>query len=319
LFGDYKAGTTNDLAPLGYQLSSINERRLVERPSGSSNHRDSVDITVTSLKDSTTFQASSASSKQVNPPEQVQKVIATPDSHFTVAYEEEAANPIGRRFLELCVNTSRLTICLAELNLNGSDYDAQKIVRTDAQLFRLIYENYHRFRKLRRLAFLYTPVDIQFVRFSVFDVGHVGIYEGPMSIPPESEVRKRNYHYYKCPLEPLPPIDHRTFFHYFWNHRRHQSSPSSIFISRMPKKLGRSMREQDMPVQLNLGWGVHIIEGPNKKLISLLLFLIVLLSFIISLVYSCATHADESGFGIGQWILASLTVGVSAVYFHVSE
>lgn len=77
------------------------------------------------------------------------------------------------------------------------------------------------------------------------------------------------------------------------------------------------MREQEKLGQLNLGWGVHIMEGPNKKMISVCLFLILLLSFAVSLSYSIATQAQESGFGIGQWIVATLTVGLSAVYFHV--
>jgi hypothetical protein len=192
-------------------------------------------------------------------------------------------------------------------------------IKTDAQLFKLIHNRYFGIRKARLSTFLYKPVDVHFIRFSVFDGGHVGIYEKPMSLPPESEVKGGNYHYYECLLDPLPPIDHRTFMHYFWHHERHKNSMSDIFLSRLPKKMNTSMRGQERHDQINLGWGVHIIEGPNKKAISLGLFVTVLLSFIVSLSYSIATHTTESGFGIGQWIVATLTVGLSAVYFHVSE
>jgi len=79
------------------------------------------------------------------------------------------------------------------------------------------------------------------------------------------------------------------------------------------------MREQEQFGQLNLGWGVPIIEGPNTRLMSVCLFLIVLLSFAVSVGFSVATRAQESGFGIGQWMVASFTVGLSAVYFHVVD
>ncbi|KAH7073391.1 hypothetical protein FB567DRAFT_611662 [Paraphoma chrysanthemicola] len=231
-------------------------------------------------------------------------------------------SPIRRSFLELCINTSPMKICLGELKLSHES-NMELNVATDAQLFKLIHDEYFDVRKRRTFArlstWLYKPVDIQFVRFSCFDAGSVGIYDKPLSLPPEDEVKRGAYHYHECPMDPLPPIDHRTFFHYFWNHERHRNSKSTIFLERLPKKLNTTMREEQQLNKLNLGWGVHIIEGLNKEAITLCLFFILLLSFAVSVSFSVATHAQESGFGIGQWIVATLTVGLSAIYFHFSE
>lgn len=224
-----------------------------------------------------------------------------------------------RRMFELCVNTGPLKIALGELELDAVGHTVQPIVKTDAELFKLIHDRYFQIRKRRRFGILYTPMDIQFVRFSVFGGGNVGIYEKPMSLPSQMDVKNGAYHYFECPLDPLPPIDHRTFFHYFWNHENHMSSQSRLFLDRLPKKLNTSMFVGGQPDQLNLGWGVHIIEGPNKKAISMCVFGVVVASFIVSLTYSLVIHSQESGFGIGQWIVAVGTVGLSAIYFQLSE
>jgi hypothetical protein len=204
-----------------------------------------------------------------------------------------------RRFVEMCVSTSPLKIALGEIALDAAGA-TQNVIDTDAQLFKSMHDRYCQMRRHRTFSWLYMPMDIQFVRFSVYDGGHVGIYERPMSLPPKTEVEAGSYHYYECPLDLLPPIDHRTFFHYFWNHKMYAKSKSRIFLNHLPKKLNTSMREQEQFGQLNLGWGIHIIEGPTTKLISVCLFLIILLSFGVSVGFSIATHAQESGFGIGQ-------------------
>jgi hypothetical protein len=225
-----------------------------------------------------------------------------------------------RRYLELCINTSRRHICLRELLLNGSgSKPTQSDIQTDAQLFQKIHDTYLEVRRGSRFSFLYSPIDIHFVQFSTFDGGRVGIYEKPMALPPVEQVEGAKYHYHECALEPLPPIDHRTFFHYFWNHSSHLHSRSTLFLNRLPKKMNTSVREQEQPDALNLGWGLHIIEGPNRKMLSLSMFVILVVSLIISITYSIVTHAQESGFGIGQWMVATFTAGLGAVYFHLAD
>ena len=179
-----------------------------------------------------------------------------------------------------------------------------------------IHERYYLLRRKGLYRFLCRPSDIHFVRFGVQRGGYqTGIYQKPLSIPPAVEVKENRYHYYECPLDPLPPIDPGTFFHYFWDHASHQEPSGhegfdTLFFNRLPKKLGESVLKQAHPGKLQLGWGVQIIEGPNKPLLAWLAFAILVLSFVISLIY---------GFQIGQWMVAVLETGLAAIYFHLAD
>ena len=51
--------------------------------------------------------------------------------------------------------------------------------------------------------------------------------------------------------------------------------------------------------KLHLGWGVHIIEGPNKPLLAWSVTGILVLSFFVSLAYDEGLKNKESGFAIG--------------------
>ena len=168
-------------------------------------------------------------------------------------------------------------------------------------------------------------VDGDFVRFCVRRAGlQTGIYEKPLAVPPETDVKEGRYHYHECPLDLLPPIDPRTFFHYFWEHQSHPASRGShafdtLFYNRMPKNLGSSILQQGNLGKLNLGWGVHIIEGRNKPLLAWLATAILVFSFAISLTYDLVLKNKESGFAIGQWMVAVLTATLTAVYFHFED
>lgn len=188
-----------------------------------------------------------------------------------------------------------------------------------------IHGQYQELRRKGIYRLLYRPTDIQFVLFGVQRAGYLtGIYQKPLSIPPTVEVKEQRYHYYECPLDPLPPIDKNTFFHYFWEHASHPVSSGhpgfdSLFLNRMPKKLGDSVYKQCDPTKLQKGWGVHIIEGPNKPLLAWLATAILVLSFLISLTYDIVAQNKESGFAIGQWMVAVLATALTAMYFHLAD
>ncbi|KAK3725471.1 hypothetical protein LTR37_000441 [Vermiconidia calcicola] len=250
-------------------------------------------------------------------------------------------------FFELCVNRSRTQITLGEIQL--VDGRGQRLVKTDLELFVLskkegvlstfifitrikltgllarIRQRYDSARRKGIYKLLYRPMDIEFVRFGVRRGGsQTGIYEKPLAIPPAAEVKDERYHYHECPLDPLPPIDCRTFFHYFWEHASHPPTSGSqafdtLFFNRLPKKLGSSILVQTDPGKLQLGWGVHIIEGPNKPLLAWLATAILVLSFVISVSYDIRMKNRESGFAIGQWMVAVLATALTAVYFHLAD
>jgi len=96
-----------------------------------------------------------------------------------------------------------MRIVLGEITLDTAN-NAHITIKTDAQLFKSMHDQYCRIRKRRIFTWLYMPVNIQFVRFSFYDGGHVGIYERPMFLSSKGEVEAGNHHYQECPL---------TFYH----------------------------------------------------------------------------------------------------------
>lgn len=163
-------------------------------------------------------------------------------------------------------------------------------------------------------------------QFSVQGRYRVGIYGQPLVIPPEDEVKAERYHYEECPLKVQPPMDYRTFLHYMKTHKHGDpTNPAgiplhndAIFLKRLPKKVGTSMLANRQPT-LQFGWGVHIIEGPNKVALSWTTFFGLALSFLVSALYCHFWHTQEQGFAIGQWMVAVIGAAMAALYFQWAE
>ncbi|OCL02886.1 hypothetical protein AOQ84DRAFT_348486 [Glonium stellatum] len=211
----------------------------------------------------------------------------------------------NQKFLEVCINTGQYTVSLGEINVSD--------IKSDGQLFEKINQRYHEMRGSHIRRILRKPVDIHFVRFSLQRTYRVGILGKPMEMPPEEEVRKKHYEF-SCPFP--PPMDSREFLHHFYIHG--DVHPQSIYLERLPKKLEPSL-SQLQSQGLTFGWGIHIIEGPNKSALSWACFVILLLSFVVSVVYAVTMKTQEQGFGIGQWMVAVLSVALIALYHQWEE
>jgi hypothetical protein len=231
--------------------------------------------------------------------------------------------PVVPLFFELCVNTSILNVNIGEIALTKYDYTNRQhvpVVQTDGELFAKIHSRYYSIRKKWWLPLLYRPINIRFVQFHIYEGHRVGIFNDTTEpIPPPGEVHALRYHYYECPLKPLPPMDHRAFLHFFREQGKHASAKRSLFLNRLPKKVGESILAQDDEENLRLGWGVYIVEGLNWPVISWCMFGILLLSFIVSICYALLMKTQESGFGIGQWLVAVLTAALTALCIQLRE
>ena len=85
------------------------------------------------------------------------------------------------------------------------------------------------------------------------------------------------------------------------------------WIRTFPKKLNERLKyTSDQPPCF--GWGVHIIESPNWYAIASLMFVLVILSGILSVVYSIARKDVSAGFSIGAYCVAIVTLGVTVRY-----
>ena len=81
-------------------------------------------------------------------------------------------------------------------------------------------------------------------------------------------------------------------------------------------KLKESIMQSTEP--LPVGWGIHIIEGPNRIAMFWVTIGTVLLSFILSTVWTAVKGDIQGGFGLGAWIISVPNVLMVAFFFKWS-
>ena len=98
----------------------------------------------------------------------------------------------------------------------------------------------------------------------------------------------------------------------------------SFFLQRLPKKVHHSIFDELLTHgtssgsrEIVFGWGVHILEGPNHAMLSLVLGIGVSFSFIVSLMVLSIAGTQEQGFGIGQFLLSIMACVMGALYFKL--
>jgi hypothetical protein len=95
-----------------------------------------------------------------------------------------------------------------------------------------------------------------------------------------------------------------------------------IWLQRLPKKLNESIlvatQGQSDP-DLLFGWGVHIIDGANHSFLGLLLAVLILITFVVSVVVYGIAHTQEQAFGIGSYLIALVTCLMGAIYFKLTD
>jgi hypothetical protein len=154
----------------------------------------------------------------------------------------------------------------------------------------------------------------------------------PDEFPPKMELDEKRYHYL-CPKIKMPV---NVFLHYLhrarWNIWGEHTEDT--WLQRLPKKLYKSVLaevrqdnainqhgEQDAATDPNLafGWGIHILDGPNHAVLSLLLIIGVAVAFVVSGMIVGLAKTQEQGFGVGNFLLAILASIMAAVYFKLQD
>ncbi|KAK4952821.1 transcriptional regulator swi6 [Elasticomyces elasticus] len=263
--------------------------------------------------------AGTGSSSTRPAPAACQSQAAGPNSAPNTATVTTLGFPDDRpAFFELCVRQSSHITRLGEICL--SDGAGRRIVRSDADLFSLIRQRYNKLRRKGLYRFLRKPVSIHYVLFSIIRGDtRIGIHEQPMSLPPPIEVQQLRYHYDCGSMKTLPPMAAQTFFHYLWDHVPAPHCDVLQWFYRLPKKLGTSLLQLKAPHEVSEGWGVMIVEGPNKAALAWLVTASLLMSLMFGVVYDVVIRNKDSGFAVAQWMVAVLASAITAVYFHLAE
>ena len=111
-------------------------------------------------------------------------------------------------------------------------------------------------------------------------------------------------------------MNRREFLHYYYYHSL--GHPESMYLKQLPKKLETPLIDPHRQGDVH-GWGIHIIEGPNRVLITWCCVGILIASFVTSLAFAIIMKTQEEGFGIGQWMVAVLATTMTAFYFQWEE
>lgn len=225
-------------------------------------------------------------------------------------------------YLELCIKSAPGRKRLAEIII--VDGMGQQLINTDVELFASIRKAYNSTKReglFRIFAFMFRPDNIRFVRFGM----HIqracifGLPKKTPCIPPPVEVDEQRYHYSGHLVEEMPM--HPSFFYtYYWQDKRCDPR-SAIFLNRLPKKLGTSLAvlSSSNPSGLEMAWGIHIIERPNKAVLAALLASFFVLSSVFAVGLNAYIDVSECPLIKGYWFAVALAWALLAFYFAVKD
>ncbi|KAF5616463.1 uncharacterized protein FTJAE_12956 [Fusarium tjaetaba] len=197
------------------------------------------------------------------------------------------------KFLALCVNTGGNYSTLTEIDT------AQ--FQCDTSAFLALKDEYLRIRGQRaRFWFLIKPTTVDFVQFTLWNLrhGYISVCSRPQSIPPHDS---REYEYAPKPLRNPPPMPPEVFIH-FLNHNEDDHQPGKrIWLPRLPKRLSKRVIDCDEGCE---GWGIHVIEGPNRGMIFLVMILTIFGSVLATILWSAIRGDIPGGSTLGAFIVA---------------
>ncbi|CZR60637.1 uncharacterized protein PAC_10533 [Phialocephala subalpina] len=240
------------------------------------------------------------SSRNKEPNAAVQRFV-TPSSTQTSTFS----------YLALCVNTGEFRKSLTEIEVSR--------LTSDQQLFKQMKSSYRQLRGVKaKFSFLIKPVSMRFVHFNLFHLrgGYVGFcdLDKPCSIP-ESDVPE--YKYSPVPLKPLPPMPAEVFMHYLQYGDVENVHRQSHWLRRIPIRLRtRIIDSPEVPVW---GWGIYIIEGPNKPVVFWITMTTIFASVLAAVLWSSLRDDIQGGVGLGAMGVALPPVIMAAFLFRLTH
>jgi hypothetical protein len=209
----------------------------------------------------------------------------------------------GIQFLLTCVRISKYATSLLQLDLK----QPARIV-SDRQLLELLRTKYSEMRSSWRRILLsfQTLISIEFVQFELHHKALVDIRKRD-DIPPSS--RKDEYDYRPVPAEVIPPVGKNYLMHIY--HHPEDADQETICLERFPKRVKERLKLEQPSLQV--GWGIEFVEGIHWNKVWCFGFVIIVLSLIMGIVWSCVKKDVQGGFGIAGYMMAFLTFTVGMV------
>ena len=241
---------------------------------------------------------------------------------ITTIFSSSSSRP---KFLAVCINTGGMYKTLAEIDVSTTT--------SDVQLFHSIKKTYQKTRGFRaRFAWLIKPIEVHFVRVVVFQFdrsrnllkhiqftlwnlrhGYISICDKPRCIPPNDATE---YEYSPRPLEPLPPMPPEILLHYLDHGEKDLSLyRRTVWSPRLCKRLDTRIIDSGVPTY---GWGIHIIEGPNRQAVFWFVMVTIFSSVLSSILWSTLRNDMQGGTGLGTLIVALPPAIMAAFLFRLS-
>ncbi|KAH7013407.1 hypothetical protein EDB80DRAFT_371298 [Ilyonectria destructans] len=243
----------------------------------------------------------------VEPPPRGSSTPAAVDETGRPTTVKEVQQPTARpAFLALCVNTGGIYKTLTEIS-------TEKIA-CDAEAFRVMKKEYLKKRGFRsRFKLLIKPITVEFIQFTLWNLrgGYISVCNRPNAIPSEDV---GNYQYLPRPLKPLPPMPPEIFIHYLEHGEGDLSPARHDWLPRLPKRLDKRVIDCD---ETCLGWGLHIIEGPNRESIFILAMITMFASVLATVLWSKLQGDIQGGTGLGALIVAFPPAILAAFLFRL--
>jgi hypothetical protein len=109
----------------------------------------------------------------------------------------------------------------------------------------------------------------------------------------------------------MPP---EIFIHYLEHDEADLNPRRNDWLPRLPKRLDKRVIDCD---SVPYGWGIHIIEGPNREVIFWIIMLTILASVLVSALWASLHKDVQGGAGLGTLIVALPPVILAAFLFRL--
>ncbi|KAM6478607.1 hypothetical protein HDV62DRAFT_370831 [Trichoderma sp. SZMC 28011] len=260
----------------------------------------------TSADERSTNSSSDSEQSQTNPHHMISRSSSSSrtssnrTSLSTGITDASSVDAIPPKFLALCVNTGGMYKTLAELDMSR--------INSDSEAFSQMKKAYLQYRGVRsRLHFLIKPVTVEFVRFTLWNLrhGYVSVRDRPNSMPPNTCID------YEFIPPPMPP---EVFVHYL-EHGDGDLSPNRYtWLPRLPKRRNHKVVECGEATE---GWGIHVIEGPNRTAVFWIVMVTISISILASVLWTALKGDIQGGMGLGALIVALPPVIMAAFLFRL--
>ena len=131
------------------------------------------------------------------------------------------------------------------------------------------------------------------------------------SVPTPDQARTYNYTFTPVPMDE-PPIDRRTFNHYF--HKPHWADSSETWIRRFPQLVDSSLYYGNE--KLAKGWGVEITEDRNWTVFVGVNLLVMVICGGFAGVFARVVGDPQTGVAVGAWATAVQALVVNALFWR---